>query len=155
MKPGLRFELNPRRVRWNPAFDCPETLIRDLCDCVGSDLGIQEGDAFFEQVMRRERESSTYLGHEVAIPHARIASLPNIEMAVARLDQPVFWSNGTDQPARIGILLLVPIASIQPYLELMRALIHGFRKKDLARRILEASDASGIARILSKAISEG
>jgi len=155
MKSAFRFQLDPKCVLLSESSDQSESIIWELCQFFRTKLNDGNVQTFYDYILKRESESTTYLGHGVAIPHARVQSVSTIGMAVARLEKPVLWGGMQESPTRIVILLGVPLQSIQPYLEMMKALIHGFRKKGLEQRIYECADAQAVSQLLTSTIAKG
>lgn len=64
--------------------------------------------AILDVLLERERLGTTGVGHGVAIPHARLARLPQVYGVLARLDSPVDFDSIDDQPVDLVFLLLAP-----------------------------------------------
>ena len=63
--------------------------------------------AFTEDVLNRERVSSTGIGSGIAIPHGKSAHVKETAVAVARLVIPIKWEEDEDEPVKFIVLLAV------------------------------------------------
>lgn len=72
-----------------------------------------------DEVMRRESEASTAIGHAVAVPHARLAELEQPIVGMARLATPVNMGAPDGRPVRFVFLLLGSDADAENHLQLL------------------------------------
>lgn len=81
--------------------------------------------ALFDELMTRERLGSTGLGEGVAIPHCRIAC-SGILAACLKLQSPVDYDAGDDQPVDLLFVIVVPPEETNAHLDLLAALARLF-----------------------------
>jgi PTS system nitrogen regulatory IIA component len=62
----------------------------------------------FDTLLQREHLGSTGVGRGIAIPHGRLATLPNIVSVFARLDEPIDFEALDNEPVDLIFLLLAP-----------------------------------------------
>jgi len=62
----------------------------------------------FDTLLQRERLGSTGLGHGIAIPHGKMASLERIFSMFARMETPIDFDALDNQPVDLVFLLLAP-----------------------------------------------
>jgi len=67
----------------------------------------------------REEIGSTALGHGVAIPHARIASLDHTQLAYLRLAAPVDFGAPDGEPVGKVLVILVPRMATDEHLQVL------------------------------------
>jgi len=84
-----------------------DAAIRKLVDDIARSSPEVKPDVAMRAVLRREAQSSTALGYEIAIPHARLPGLPRTLVAIARLATPMRWRRDGD-PVRFVFLILTP-----------------------------------------------
>ncbi len=65
----------------------------------------------------REQLTSTTVGHGVAIPHTRIATIDERRVAFLRLAQPVDFNAADGEPVDLVVALVVPEHRIEQHLE--------------------------------------
>jgi nitrogen PTS system EIIA component len=64
--------------------------------------------AIFDVLLERERLGTTGVGHGIAIPHGKLASLDKLHGVFARLDQGIDFDAIDEQPVDLIFLLLAP-----------------------------------------------
>lgn len=99
---------------------------------------VKDAGILREAVLAREAEAPTWLGYEVAMPHARTKSVNRLVLAAGRLEKPLPWA-GADKPVRHIILIGVPPDSIEVYLQTVKRLVHAIKRTDLLARLTGAS----------------
>lgn len=111
-----------------------------------------------EAIWAREETYSTGLGHGVAIPHCKCASVKWPTLAVITLRNPVDWQAMDEQPVHTVFLLAVPdgesaggggAAHLKIFATLARRLVH----EDFRRGLQSCTDPSGIEDYLRKQLS--
>lgn len=80
----------------------------------------------FEAVWRREQIMSTGLGHELAVPHARLQELDKPVIILARSEQGIDFNANDGKPARIICLLLTPMKDANAQIELLAMFAQAF-----------------------------
>lgn len=83
---------------------------------------VADGSRFSAAVMERERMAATWLGHGVAMPHARTNLARSLTFAIGRSEAGVPWPDSI-QSARIIVLVAIPPAAIAGYLALVRRIM--------------------------------
>jgi len=73
-----------------------------------AELTGQHERAIFDVLMERERLGTTGVGHGIAIPHGKLASLDRLYGMFARLETPVDFQSIDEQPVDLVFLLLAP-----------------------------------------------
>jgi nitrogen PTS system EIIA component len=117
-------------------------------------LGLQS-QAILEPLLAREALGSTGVGGGIAIPHARIASLPRLFGLLARLERPVDFTAIDDQPVDLVCLLLTPAAAAGEHLPALACLSRRLREKGVADRMRAARDGNALYAALTGAQNSG
>jgi len=106
-----------RIVIWDTAVD-KETVLRTLALNVGNKAGIQDPEALFESIMKREAQGSTFFNEGVAFPHVRVEGLPAPVVALA-LTRAGVIDVATDKPIEIVFLILSPTQAPETQVKLL------------------------------------
>jgi mannitol/fructose-specific phosphotransferase system IIA component (Ntr-type) len=115
-----------------------ETALGKLVRLLETDERITQPDKFLEQVMARERLSSSVVEHGVAFPHARTELVEKIVLAIGRSRAGV--SIAPDgQRARLIFLIGVPQRLISDYLVCVGALARLLKDDEVRQRLLGAA----------------
>ena len=86
-----------------------EDVIRGLVDHAVSAGRITDGEAVIQAALAREEQSTTAVGNEVAIPHARVAGVTTPTVLFARIPgDGVDWNSPDNTTVRFVFLIAVP-----------------------------------------------
>lgn len=100
-------------------------------------------------LLEREAAGSTGVGEGVALPHARIAGLQQLQLLFLRLDAPVPFEAVDDQPVDLIGVLLIPAAieGSEP-LRVLARMARLLREPRLREQIRKAQSADAIHALL-------
>ena len=84
-----------------------EAVLRTLVDAVAKDDGIDDRQALFNDVMKREEQGSTFFNEGVAFPHVRISGLTTPVLALGLTREGVL-EGSTEKPIEMVFLILSP-----------------------------------------------
>ena len=108
----------------------------------------------FETLLQREKLGSTGIGHGIAIPHGKLATLDHIVGVFARLDHPVDFEALDDQPVDLVFLLLAPEGAGADHLKALARVARLLRDPDTANKLRESSDADALYAVLTMTPSQ-
>lgn len=98
-----------------------------------------------DAVLAREAVSATILAPGVALPHARIAGLPRLHVAIATSAAGIPFA-ADRPPARLVILMLVPLEQPAIYLQALRSLEPVVREEAEERSVSRLASAGEVMR---------
>jgi two-component system, OmpR family, sensor histidine kinase KdpD len=99
--------VSPRRiVIWDQPVQ-KEMVLRTLAEAIGEDDGIEDVEATFRDVMKREEQGSTFFNEGVAFPHVRTDGLNSPVVALGLTRQGVS-DVSTEKPIELVFLILSP-----------------------------------------------
>ncbi len=123
----------------NLAADSPHEAIERLTELVGPEIG-RSGTELAELVWDREQISPTGIGHNVAIPHARVRQLKSSVIAVGLSHAGVDFDAPDGQPAHVILMLLTPEEDPEAQLDLSSAIARKFRDPQVARLVVQVNN---------------
>jgi mannitol/fructose-specific phosphotransferase system IIA component (Ntr-type) len=123
-------------------------VMRELVSSLGLDA--EGSSSLLKAIQRRESMESTALGHGVAVPHCRSASLDRVHVAFGRPRQPVPWGAMDGEPVRYVFLLAAPHVS-PDYLPTLAKIAHLVNNPDFRRRLDELQSADAFFQVLADA----
>jgi fructose-specific phosphotransferase system IIA component len=127
--------------------------LREVAELLAQSKCVSNFEAFFSEILQRERVSNTALGHDVAIPHARTDQCSDILIAVGRSREGVDFEAKDGQPVRLIFLIGTPKQMVTDYLRVVGTLARLLRQDDLRQQLLEAPDAAAFIKIIEAAES--
>lgn len=111
--------LTDRRILLDLESATAETAIAEIIAKLPTeDIGIPK-QTIREAVLARERSMSTYLGHGLAVPHARLEGIRNAFVFAARSTTGVKAGEGGTQRAEFFFLVLTPAATPRMQVKLL------------------------------------
>lgn len=102
----------------------------------------------FECLFAREKLGSTAIGHGVAIPHGRDASITQMTGAFFRLAEPLPFDAPDGKPVSLVFILLVPADAAGAHLELLAALADKFADKNVRDVLTQCDSPQAVHQIL-------
>jgi two-component system sensor histidine kinase KdpD len=133
-------------ILWDGPTEKEEALRQLLRACCRRDPTIAEKDTW-AKLMERERQGVTFVGEDVAIPHARLAGLsaPVVAVGVSKVGvrEPT-----TEELAHLIVLLLSSAEESDSHVKLLGEISRMVRDPQWRRSVLEAQSVSDIARVL-------
>ena len=112
---------------------------------------LSDKKAFTEDVMNRERVSSTGIGSGIAIPHGKSAHVKETAAAVARLMTPIQWEEDEDESVKFVVLLAVNENDKgNAHVRLLSQMARKLASEEVCRRLADAVDSEEIVKIFSE-----
>ena len=125
-----------------------EGAIRELSDLAAGESGLSV-DQIEKAVRARESIVSTGIGHEVAVPHARLDGLSGPVVAVGRSGDGIDFESVDGRPCRIVFLLLTPREDDTAQLQLLAQIARIFQHAE-NREAFYAAESIDVIRALVK-----
>jgi PTS system nitrogen regulatory IIA component len=105
--------------------------------------------AIFDVLLERERLGTTGIGGGTAIPHGRMADLPQLYAIFARLEKPVDFEAIDSQPVDLIFLLLTPDAAGADHLKALARLSRLLRDKIICEKLRGTDRADALYALLT------
>jgi PTS system nitrogen regulatory IIA component len=137
--------LPQERVRTDLVANDKASLIARLAELLAGDDDVRTVHSALEA---REALGSTGLGHGVAIPHGRSASVGEPRAAFVRLATPIDFGADDGKPVDLVAALIVPEHFTDQHLKLLAELAELFSDAALTERLRAAPDAGALRALL-------
>jgi fructose-specific phosphotransferase system IIA component len=121
--------------------------IRELAGVLEDDEAILDHKSFLADVIRREQQSSTGIGHGVAVPHAHEDTIWRQILAVGISRNGVDFGGVDGEPVRIVALLATPKKHHKKHMELLAALSRLLQHEDVRQSLIQATEAAEVIDI--------
>lgn len=109
-------------------------------------LPVPDKAAALEAVLKREAEGSTAIGDGVAVPHAKISGIENIEAVIGRSADGVEMGN---EIVHIFLLLLIPAEAGASHVDFLAHAMRMLSSAANRERILNASSSDEILEVFA------
>ena len=147
--------LSPERIQLELQNREKFPALREVAELLARNKCVSDFEAFFNEILQRERVSNTALGHDVAIPHARTDQCSDILVAIGRSREGVDFEAKDGSPVRLIFLIGTPKQMVTDYLRVVGTLARLLRQDDLRQRLLDAPDPGEFIKIIEAAESQG
>ncbi len=138
---------NLQVIIWEQPME-KEAAMKDLLEAACKGATELRENAWYA-LLERERQGGTFLGEDVAIPHARIANItkPLVALGVGKLD---ILDRDADRSIRIMILLLSPVDNPNTHVAMLGKISRMARDDQWRRKVLAAANASEVVQIVNE-----
>lgn len=142
--------LKHEAVRILSAVSSKKRLFQDLGAIAESVYGIDHTEAI-DALQERESLGATGVGHGVALPHARIASLTDVVGVMTVLNKPIAFGAVDRQPVDLVFSLFAPGDAGVEHLKALALMSRTFRNTSLCAKLRANRDPATLYTIMTEA----
>lgn len=142
--------IQPQTVRLDLKAREKLPALRELAATLKDHPNLSRPEAFFREVLARERSANTGLGHGVAMPHARSELCGDLVIAVGRSAAGIDYGSPDGVPVHLLFLIGAPVQHTAPYHRLIVGLARLIESATNRQCLLAAEDASALIRVLTR-----
>ncbi len=137
---------NARVILWERVLEKEDAFRELLHECCLVNSEIDEGSAF-HSLLEREKQGGTFVGDEIALPHARLENLnkPVIAIGVNKIG---IYDQKSSKTARIIFLMLSPLSDANSHVRLLGAISKMAADSQWRSMMLRAGNKNDILRII-------
>ena len=128
--------------------------LAEIARLLAGQPAVTDFEGFYQDLLIRDRLDTTYLGHGVALPHARTEHVSRNVLAIGRSDAGVPFDGGTEL-VRLMFVLGTPKSNPTDYLMLASALCKLLKSPAHRDALLEAQTPAAFIAALTNAESQG
>ncbi|HLH55960.1 MAG TPA: PTS sugar transporter subunit IIA [Verrucomicrobiae bacterium] len=126
----------------------PAEVVAELTDQLDRTGMLENRKTFLDAVIARERLSPTACSPGWALPHARLAELPELIFALGKSFKPLAWAGG--QSVNTVWLFAVPEGETKAYLNLVASVARFSQNTAQLAKLSAASDASLMFEVMGQ-----
>ena len=127
-----------------------DPVIQELLRLLAYYRGIGNVDEALQAVLAREEEMSTLVAPGIAMPHARLASVTNLAVAVATSPQGIRFREGDEGRVRLVILILTPKDQPGAYLQAVSSLTKILKDPSVVPAVVGLKTAEEVWRFFDR-----
>ncbi|MEO0085146.1 MAG: SLC13 family permease, partial [candidate division WOR-3 bacterium] len=144
-----------RYLRPELALDVPEVATQqELFEFVAARLVergiVADAAVLVSELMKREAQGSTGVGHGVALPHVALDSLRQVVVVLVRLTTTMPWQAIDNEPVRLVVLILGPASDRSTYLKVLAETARSLNQPSVVSSVLRAHTAAEAAEIVAR-----
>ena len=137
---------NARVILWEGVLEKEEAIRALLHECCIIEPDIDESSAL-NSLFQREKQGSTFIGEEIAIPHARLEHLTKPVMVIG-VNKIGIYDKESSNTARIMFLILSPLSDPNSHIRLLGAISKIAADSQWRSMMLRSGSKKEILRII-------
>jgi PTS system fructose-specific IIA component len=146
----LKTVIKPDSMMLSLEASTREEVIRQLSERLKQQGVITDVEGYLQDVEEREKLGSTAIGFDVAIPHAKSASVTQPAVAFARLPESIYWNADQADTVRLVFLIAVPQEQAgNEHLQILAALSRKLMHAEVRDRLMKAETKEEILDALA------
>lgn len=127
-----------------------QAVINELIDRMGDSGNVSDVESLKEAVWTREQTRTTGIGHGLAIPHGKCASLKTQALAIGKPAAPIDFEAIDTQPVQLVVLLASPPDKTKDHIEALAHISRLISDADFRERIYSAISPDEIFELVSE-----
>ena len=139
--------LAPDRVRVPLAARDKSGILRELTSVLVARSGGEETDVL-HAVREREESQSTGYGYEVAIPHGRSPTIPELAVVAGVSSAPVEYGAMDGRPVRLFFLVVGPESAAGQQVRALARIARLVRRDSVRERLIRATTADEFCAVV-------
>ncbi|MBM3197270.1 MAG: PTS sugar transporter subunit IIA [Chlamydiae bacterium] len=116
-------------------------ILDALFNSVEDSLGLLNLQEIKQKILEREEVSSTCIGAQIAIPHAKVEGLDRFIMALGIHREGVEWGESDTDGVHLILLILGPVVDPIYYLNYLSSLTRRLKNHKLKEKLLGSNSA--------------
>jgi PTS system nitrogen regulatory IIA component len=141
--------LTPKSIIPNLRANSKKQALQELARRA-ADLTGQHERAIFDVLLERERLGTTGVGHGIAIPHGKLATLDRVHGLFARLDRAIDFDSIDEQPVDLIFVLLAPEQAGADHLKALARVSRMLRDAPTCEKLRGADNADALFALLTQ-----
>ncbi len=139
--------LDPSRINLAVQGTKRTVALNEVARLLATHPDVTNFDGFYNELLARERLDTTYLGNEIALPHARTEHVKSIVLAVGRSTAGIHFEN-CNQTVRLMFVLGTPKSNPTDYLMVVSSLCKILKEAANREALMTAATPEDFARAL-------
>ncbi|MBS4750738.1 fructose-specific PTS transporter subunit EIIC [Carnobacteriaceae bacterium zg-ZUI78] len=112
--------------------------------------GVSDVEGYVENLKKREAQSTTGVGDEIAIPHAQHVSIQKPAIVFGRSSQGINWESFDGQPAKLVFMIAAPEGAGGEHLKALASLSKVLMNMDAKTALLNAQSPEEVISVIEQ-----
>lgn len=140
--------LDPQAIVADLQAKDKSATLAELTDTLISCESSLDRDDVIAVLQEREKLGSTGIGDGVAIPHGKLAGIPELKLVFGRSHSGVDFESMDGQPAYLFFLLIAPEESVGVHLKTLARISKLLKDVAVRKKLMDAPDQQTIYQII-------
>jgi fructose-specific phosphotransferase system IIA component len=142
--------INEDAIITNLAGSTKEEIIAELVNLLDRNGKLDDRNAVFEDVLRREKTMSTGMEHGIALPHAKTGGVSDIAVAVGIKKTGVDFDALDGEKSRLFVLTVSPKKTSGPHVQFLSAIAALLQDEETREDMMNAASRDEVMFLLRK-----
>lgn len=151
----LRRYLRPELALDAPEVSTQQELFEYVADRLVERGVIADREVLVNELVKREAQGSTGVGHGVALPHVALDSVRAVTVVLVRLTTTLAWQAIDNEPVRLVVLIVGPAGDRSTYLKVLAETARSLNQPAVVGAVLRARSPGEAAEIVARPPHEG
>ncbi len=140
--------LDPQAIVADLQAKDKRTTLAELTDSLISCESSLDREDVVAVLQEREKLGSTGIGDGVAIPHGKLAGIPELKLVFGRSHAGVDFESMDGQPAHLFFLLIAPEESVGVHLKTLARISKLLKDAAVRKKLMDAPDRQAIYQVI-------
>ncbi len=122
-------------------------VIDKMLSIAGSHQGVRNHRKLRQDVLKREKEMSTGIGKQIALPHAKTDAVSDPVLALATLEKSIHFDSIDKEPVQVIFLLATPEEMLAEHLKLLGRITRLAGRADVREKLMAALTPSEVLEL--------
>lgn len=143
--------LDPKRIVLELKGNTKSEVLLEMIEVLSKSEGVTDGNALRKAILDREEIMSTGVGLTIAVPHAKLPSVKQFTLGLARSTRGIAYDSLDGKPVNVIVMIAAPDNDQNTYLRVLAAAMHVLRNEQNRKAILASKTAEDIVAVFKKA----
>jgi len=143
-----------RAIRLDVNAATRNEMLSRLAEAAAALDGMPPAESIRTAAQAREDTAGTAIGHEIAVPHARMAGLRRPLVVFGRSDGGLEWNAPDGLPVHLAFLILTPAQAANLQVQILAALARAMSDETTRQRLIHADTEDQAWTILREALAD-
>ncbi|MCL2519928.1 MAG: PTS sugar transporter subunit IIA [Spirochaetaceae bacterium] len=148
---GILANLTEKNIKVPLLAATKEEALHELVTALSKNVAISNVAEAYEAVLNREKQGSTGLGEEIAIPHAKTAAVETIEIMVGISPKGINFNSLDGRPVKMFFLILANPNYASAHIEALSEIAKATRNKVFCRDLISAANVQEVLTVFNNA----
>ena len=98
-------------------------IIKEMAEKLSETGNIKNKEEFIKEIIEREKDFTTGLGFNIAIPHTKIRDIDDFIIGIGRIKDGVPFDSLDDKPVNVIIMIAAPADKHKEYIKLLAQIV--------------------------------
>lgn len=146
--------LSPKSISLNLVSNGKDSVIDELVDLVNKSGNLNDKNLYKQEILKRERQSTTGIGEGIAIPHAKTSAVKNACLAAGISKEGVNYDSLDGAPAHLFFMIAAPEGANNTHLDVLSRLSTILMDESFRKSLINAKSSEEFLSLIDNKENE-